>query len=127
MGSGSAPESDPAGSTRLLVGGLAIIGSLFLLVPGINQSSAMVYRNEDGDPLVITLLLAVGGALFLTGSVLAVAGLFRRRAHKKRVVTYGDLDKADHEIDEPYLGQGQRTTPGRLERRLRRRNRYRSR
>lgn len=125
MASGSAPEQDPAGSTRLLIGGLAIIGSLFLLVPGINQSSGMVYRSEDGDPLMVALLLGSGGALFLAGLVLAIGGLIRRRAYKKRVVTYDDLDNAGHEIDKPYLGQGGRVTAGRLESRLRRRNRYR--
>lgn len=125
MGSDSAPEKDPTGSLRLLVGGLAIIGSLFLLVPGINQSSAMVYRNADGDAMIVTLLLGLGGVLFLIGLVLMVAGMFRRRSYKKRVTTYGDPDKAEHEIDEPYLGQRQRVTAGRLESRLRRRARYR--
>lgn len=119
------PKQDSSGSMRLLVGGVVIIGSLFLLVPGINQLSAMVYRNEDGDGLAVALLLGMGAALFLAGVVLMLTGLLRRRAHNKRVVSYDDLEKAEHGIDEPYLGEGRRVSAGRLESRIRRRNRYR--
>ncbi|WP_026817998.1 hypothetical protein [Arthrobacter castelli] len=126
MGSGSAPDKDASGSVRLLIGGLAVIGSLFLLVPGVNQYSRMVYLNGEGDTFMIALLLGLGGALFLAGLVVLVMGMVRRRAYRNRVVGHGGRGEPGHEADEPYLGRKTtRMTAERLESRLQRKNRFR--
>lgn len=115
---------DPYGAKRLLAGGLLTIGSMFLLVPGINSASAIVYGNSPEDPTTAILVVTAGGAVLLTGLMFAVAGLLRRRSHRKRVVTYGDSAGPADPADEDHDWSGRRITAGKVENHLRRVHRH---
>ncbi|GAB3525644.1 hypothetical protein [Arthrobacter monumenti] len=115
---------DPYGTKRLLAGGLLIIGSLFLLVPGINSASAIVYGNSPEDPTAAILVVTGGGAVLLAGLVLALAGQLRRRSYRKRVVSYGDASGPADPADEDHDWSGRRITAGKVERHLRRVHRH---
>lgn len=115
---------DPSGAKRLLAGGLLIIGSLFLLVPGINSASAIVYGNSPEDPAGAILAVTAGGVVLLAGLVLAVAGLLRRRSYRKRVVSYGDSAGPADPADENHDWSGRRITAGKVEKHLRRVHRH---
>lgn len=97
---------------QTFAGGLLFLGSLFLLVPGINEYSAAIYTDSGGNTELGLLLLIAGGAVFLCAAALLGIGYVKHRQYMNRPRTYENRHE-NYTLQAEGRGQNPHEMPGR--------------
>lgn len=102
----------PGWNWHTLAGGLLMLASLFMLVPGINKYAAAVYTDTGGDAELGLFLLIAGGIAFLGALTLLLFGYAKYRAYMKRPMTHEDRHD-DHIVESGDRPENPYDMPGR--------------